>query len=225
MSRVFGFYRSSLGKKAVMAVSGLLLFGFVLVHMVGNLKMYQGQVKFDAYAEGLRELGAPVLGHGQALWIARFALIAAVLLHIHAAYVLTMQNRRARPVEYESHETVQSTYAARTMRWGGVILLLFVLYHLAHLTFGWAHPDFEPGRVYQNVVVGFQIPWVSAFYIAANLVLGFHLYHGLWSLFQSLGWNHPKLNPWRRRFASAFAAVVTFGNVSFPIAVLLGVVR
>lgn len=225
MRSASGFYGSSLGKKAVMGVTGLLLFGFVLVHMVGNLKMYQGQAKFDAYAEGLRELGAPVLGHGQALWIARLVLLAAVLLHIHAAVVLTLVNRRARPEDYAGRDTVQATYAARTMRWGGVILLLFVLYHLAHFTFGWAHPDFEPGKVYQNVVVGFSIPWVAVLYIAANLALGFHLFHGLWSLFQSLGWNHPRFNPWRRRFATAFATIVTLGNVSFPIAVLTGVVR
>lgn len=225
MSSALGIYRSSLGKKAVMAVTGLILFGFVLVHMVGNLKMYQGQAKFDHYAEALRELGAPILGHGQALWLFRFALLAAVLLHLHAAFALTLQNRRARPVEYDGRDDVQSSYAARTMRWGGVIVLLFVLYHLAHLTTGWAHPDFEPGKVYQNVVVGFQIPWVAVFYIVANVALGLHLYHGLWSLFQSLGWNHSKLNPWRRHFATAFATIVTLGNVSFPISVLVGIVR
>lgn len=225
MSSVLRLYRSSLGKKAVMGMTGLALFGFVLLHMAGNLKMYQGEAKFDAYAEGLREFGAPILGHGQALWIARLVLLAAVLLHLHAALALTLQNRRARPTEYEVKDTVQATYAARSMRWGGVIVLLFVLYHLAHLTFGWAHPDFQAGKVYQNVVVAFQVPWVAAFYFAANLALGLHLYHGLWSLFQSLGWNHPKLNPWRRRFAALFAILVTLGNVSFPIAVLMGAVR
>ena len=225
MSSIFGFYRSSLGKKAVMAVTGLLLFGFVLLHMVGNLKMYQGEAKYDAYAVGLREIGAPVLGHGQALWIARLVLLAAVLLHLHAAVVLTRQSRRARPVAYSARETVQATYASRTMRWGGVILFLFVLYHLAHLTLGWAHPDFEAGKVYQNVIVGFQVPWVAVLYVVANLALGLHLFHGLWSLFQTLGWHHPLLDPWRRRFAALFATVVTLGNVSFPIAVLTGLVR
>ena len=225
MTSNVGFYRTSLGKKAVMALTGLILFGFVLVHMFGNLKLYQGQAKFDAYAEGLRELGSPLLGHNQALWIARTVLLGAVLLHIWSAWTLTLQSRRARPVPYENSEALQSTYAARTMRWGGVILLLFVLYHLAHLTLGWAHPDFESGKVYQNVTVGFQVGWVALFYIVANLALGFHLYHGLWSFFQTLGWNQPALNPWRRRFATLFATVVTLGNVSFPIAVLTGVVR
>jgi succinate dehydrogenase / fumarate reductase, cytochrome b subunit len=225
MTATVGFLRTTLGRKAVMAVTGLLLFGFVLVHMVGNLKMYQGAAKFDHYAEALRDLGQPILGHGQALWIARAVLLAAVGLHIWAAWSLTRQSRRARPVRYESHEPVQSTYASRTMRWGGVILLFFVLYHLAHLTLGWAHPDFTPGKVYQNVTIGFRIGWVAAFYIVANLALGLHLYHGLWSLFQTLGWNQPAWNPWRRHFAALFAAVVTLGNISFPIAVLIGVVR
>jgi len=220
-----GFSRTSLGKKAGMAVTGLILFWFVLVHMAGNLKMYQGQAKFDAYAEGLRELGKPVLGHGQALWIARAVLLTAVLLHIWSAWLLTLQSRRARPVPYESREVLQASYASRTMRWGGVILLLFVIYHLGHLTLGWLHPDFDAGKAYQNVTVGFQVWWVAALYIAANLTLGFHLYHGLWSFFQTLGWNQPALNPWRRRFATLFATVVTLGNVSFPIAVLTGVVR
>ncbi len=225
MTATIGFLRSTLGKKAVMAVTGLVLFGFVLVHMAGNLKMYQGEAKFDAYAEGLREIGAPILGHGQALWIARGVLLISVLLHIWAAWSLTVQSRRARPVAYEVTASVQSSYAARTMRWGGVIVLLFVLYHLAHLTFGWAHPDFTPGKVYQNVTVGFQIWWVALFYIVANLALGFHLYHGMWSFFQTLGWNQPALNPWRRRFATLFAVVITAGNLSFPLAVLIGVVR
>jgi succinate dehydrogenase / fumarate reductase cytochrome b subunit len=225
MTAIVGFWRTTLGKKAVMAVTGFVLFGFVFVHMYGNLKMYQGEAKFDHYAEELRELGKPILGHGQALWIARSVLLAAVLLHIWSAWSLTRQSRNARPVAYHRHDLLQSNYAMRTMRWGGVILLLFVIYHLAHLTLGWAHPDFTPGKVYQNVTVGFQIPWVALFYVVANLALGLHLYHGLWSLFQTLGLNHPAWNPWRRRFAALFAIAVTVGNVSFPIAVLTGVVR
>ena len=225
MSVGLDFYRSSLGKKAVMAVTGVILFGFVLMHMAGNLKMYQGEAKYDAYAGGLRELGAPILGHGQALWIARIVLLLAVVFHIHAAVVLTRQSRKARPVAYETLQSVQATYASRTMRWGGFLIFLFVLYHLAHLTAGWAHPDFEEGRVYQNVIVGFQVPWVAIVYVVANLALGLHLFHGLWSFLHTLGLHHPRLDRWRRRFAALFAAVVTLGNVSFPIAVLTGFVR
>ena len=208
-----------------MALTGLMLFGFVIGHLVGNLKLYAGEAVYDAYAEHLRELGAPFFGHGQFLWIFRLVMLAAVALHIEAAWSLTLQNRRARPVGYEVDNRLRPSYASRTMRWGGVIILLFVIYHLLHLTFGTAHPDFEPGKVYQNVVVGFSIPWVAIFYVIANLALGLHLHHGLWSLFQSLGWNHPRLDPWWRRFAALFAVAVTVGNVSFPIAVLTGVVR
>src|SRR5262245_44625628 len=127
MSRITGFYRSSLGKKAVMAVTGLALFGFILAHLFGNLKLYQGEAAFDAYAEHLREIGAPIFAHGQVLWILRLGLLAAVGLHIHAAWALTMQNRRARPTGYEAESHLQSTYASRTMRWGGVLILLFVI--------------------------------------------------------------------------------------------------
>ncbi len=225
MSSILGMFRSTLAKKAVMAVTGIALFGFVLVHMLGNLKMYLGEAKFDHYAEGLRELGAPFFGHGQLLWILRLVMLACAVLHVTSAWQLTRQSWRARPQAYAVKEWVQATYAARTMRWGGLILLFFILYHLAHLTLGWVHPDFVEGKAYQNVVIGFQVWWVSCFYIAANLALGLHLYHGLWSLFQTLGWNNPRWNPWRRRFATLFATLITVGNVSFPVAVLSGLVR
>lgn len=225
MTSIFGLFRSTLAKKAVMAITGLVLFGFVLVHMIGNLKMYFGEAVFDHYAEGLRGLGAPFFGPGQLLWVARIVLLACAGLHILSAWLLTRQSWRARPEAYAVKEWVQATYAARTMRWGGVILLAFILYHLAHLTLGWVHPDFVAGKVFQNVVIGFQIWWVACFYIAANLALGLHLYHGLWSLFQTMGWNNPRWNPWRRRFATLFAGLITLGNVSFPVAVLTGLVR
>lgn len=231
MSWLFDFYRSTLGKKAVMAVTGIVLFGFVLMHMVGNLKLYmgsddQGVPKINVYAEGLREIGAPILGHGQALWIARLGLLAAVGLHILSAYQLTMINRRARPGGgYASYTPQAATYASRTMRWGGVILLLFIVYHLMHLTLGYAHSEFVAGDVYRNVVVGFSNPLVSGFYIVAQVALGFHLYHGLWSLFQSLGWNGPRLNAFRQPFAALFAIIVSVANISFPLAVLAGFVK
>lgn len=229
-------YRTHLFKKFVMAVTGLMLFGFVAGHMAGNLKLYmgtydsgphQGEYAIDVYAEGLRELGAPILASGQALWIARLGLLAAVALHIWSASRLTLSNYRARPVSYQREDHQASTYASRTMRWGGVILLLFVIYHLLHLTLGAAgvHPDFRPGEVYHNVVAGFSIPLVSAFYIAAQLALGLHLFHGLWSLFQSLGLAGPRFNDFRRRFAAVFAVVITAGNISFPVAVLTGLIQ
>jgi succinate dehydrogenase / fumarate reductase cytochrome b subunit len=226
--------RSSVGKKAVMAVTGIVLFAFVVGHLVGNLKIYQGRYeagphagewKVDVYGEALRELGAPVLGHGQLLWIIRLVLLAAVGLHVWAATVLTLQSRAARPVRYERLTAVQADYAARTMRWGGVIVLLFVLYHLADLTFGWTNPRFVAGSIHENLVASFQRPLVAGFYLVANLALGFHLFHGLWSMFQSLGWNNPAYNPWRRAFAASFAVAITLGNLSFPLAVLLRIVE
>jgi succinate dehydrogenase / fumarate reductase cytochrome b subunit len=224
MSWIGDFWRSTLGKKAVMAVSGIVLFGYVLVHMVGNLKLYLGAEALNHYAEWLREVGGPFLPHEGALWLVRLVLIAAVVGHVWAAWQVTRASRRARPRSYERVDRVQMGYAERTMRWGGVIILLFVIYHLLHLTTGQAHTDFVPGDVYHNVVAGFSVWWVSAIYIVANLALGLHLYHGLWSMFQSLGLNHPVWNPWRRYFAVAFAVVITVGNVSFPVAVLTGLV-
>lgn len=217
--------RSSLGKKAVMAISGLVLAGFVLVHMAGNLKMYLGQQAFNDYAEGLRSIGSPLLPHSAALWIARVVLLAAVMAHLVSAWQVTRQSQAARGGRYVKHAYVRSDYAVRTMRWGGVILLLFIVYHLLHLTLGTVHPDFRAGDAFHNVVQGFENPLVALFYIAANLALGLHLFHGVWSSLQSLGANHPRSNRWRETAAALFAFVVTAGNVSFPVAVLAGIVR
>ena len=219
------FYGSAIGKKAVMAVTGVFLFGFVLMHMVGNLKLFLGPEHMNEYAHWLRAIGAPALPESGALWVMRIALLAATALHIHAAYALTMMNRAARPIGYRDRSFVASTYASRTMRWGGVIILLFIVYHILHLTTGQAHRDFVPNDPYRNVVTGLQIWWVSAIYIVANLALGLHLFHGLWSMFNSLGLNSRRFNSWKRLFATVFAVVVTSGNLSFPIAVLTGVVR
>ncbi len=224
MSWIGDFWRSNLGKKAVMAGTGIILFGYVLAHMLGNLKLYLGPEALNHYAEWLREMGAPLFPHESALWIVRLLLLAAVVGHIWSAWRVTRDSWAARPSKYEREKRVQLDYAARTMRWGGVIIALFVLFHILHLTTGDVHHDFEAGAVYHNVVAGFSVWWVSAVYILANLFLGLHLYHGLWSMFQSLGWNHPTYNAWRRNFAVTFAVVVTVGNVSFPVAVLTGLV-
>jgi succinate dehydrogenase / fumarate reductase cytochrome b subunit len=225
MAWLIEFYKSAVGKKAVMAVSGIVLFGFVVTHMLGNLKLYQGPEKLNAYAEWLRTIGEPALPHEGMLWILRLGLIAAVVLHIWSAWQVTVLSRRARPEGYARKAWVQATYASRTMRWGGVIVLAFILYHLLHLTFGTVHGDFVHGDVYHNVVSGFQNPLISGFYIVANLCLGLHLFHGLWSMFQSLGWNHPSFKAVRRPFALTFALLITAGNVSFPLAVLTGLVH
>jgi succinate dehydrogenase / fumarate reductase cytochrome b subunit len=230
MSFIFDFYRSPMGKKIVMAVTGLMLFGFIFGHMVGNLKLYKGAdaegvYALDHYAEGLRVMGAPVFGHGELLWLARIGLLVAVFLHILSAYQLTRISRKARPIGYREQRPQAATYASRTMRWGGVILVLFIIYHLLHLTLGSVHESFVAGQVHANVVKGFSNPLISAFYMVAQLALGLHLYHGLWSLFQTLGISGKNINIFRQRFAAAFALIVTVGNLSFPIAVLSGLVK
>jgi succinate dehydrogenase / fumarate reductase, cytochrome b subunit len=218
-------YRSSIGKKFVMATTGIILFGFVFAHMVGNLKVFQGEQKLNAYAEFLREVGNPLFGHGQLLWIVRLVLLVSVFFHILSAYQLTRMSTTSRPVRYHSRKTVQASFASRTMRWGGVIIALFVIYHLLHFTFGAAHPEFQRENVYRNVVSGFQVWYVSVFYIAAMVALGLHLFHGLWSMWQTLGLSNRRVDGFYRGFATLFAALVVLGNISVPLAVLAGWVR
>jgi len=222
-------YSTALGKKYVMAITGIIGIGFVIVHMVGNLKMYLGRVDgeydIDVYGEFLRDLLVPLLPRTYALWALRLVLIGALALHLHAAWSLTVLNRRARPVKYKSkRDYVAADFAARTMRWTGIIVLLFLFFHLADLTWGWFNPDFVRGEVYRNVDASLSRIPVAILYIVANIALGIHLFHGTWSLFQSLGWNNPRFNKWRRYIATAVATLVVGGNVSFPIAVLAGVV-
>jgi succinate dehydrogenase / fumarate reductase cytochrome b subunit len=225
MRRVVHFYRSSVGKKLFMAVSGIILFLWVVAHMIGNLKAFQGRETLNAYAEGLRTVGEPFFGHGQLLWLARSILLACVALHIVAATQLTLLSRAARPVGYQRAPHLELSYASRTMRWGGVIIFLYVLYHLMHFTWGTLHPDFIPGDVYHNLVTGFRAWPVAAIYFLAMAALGLHLYHGVWSALQTLGVNHPRYNPYRRVGAALVAALVFAGFVSVPAAVLTGVLR
>jgi len=223
---VVELYRSALGKKYVMAITGVVWMGYVLAHMVGNLKVYLGPESIDHYGEWLRTgLLTPVLPDTGTLWILRVILIVALVWHVVAAYELTVMNRRARPEAYRSkRDYVAADFAARTMRWTGVIVLLFILFHLADFTWGWANPDFEHGHVYNNFVTSLGRPVVAFFYVVANIALGVHLYHGGWSLFQSMGWNSRRLGHLRRSFAIAFAVIVVVGNVSFPLAVQFGIV-
>ena len=221
-AHALGFLQSSLGLKIVMALTGLILFGFVIGHMIGNLQVYLGPEAFDAYGVLLRSLL-----HGAGLWIARAVMLVAVGLHIWSAWRLTLINNAARPVGYREVERRESTYASRTMRWSGVLLLLFIVYHLLHLTFGArvVHPHFVHGAIYHNFVIGFQNPLVSGFYILAMLALGLHLYHGAWSFLQTLGLSHPRYNHLRHAFATLVTVVVVAGNISFPVAVLTGLLR
>lgn len=228
------FYRSAVGKKWVMAVTGIVWLGYLFAHMIGNLKVYIGFLpaeagyEIDLYGQALRELFFPIFPHHVVLWILRLGLIVALILHVHAAYSLTIINRRARNVGYQGpREYLVANYASRTMRWSGVLVLVFMGWHLADFTWGvapFAPEGWEHGAVYDNFIATFSRVPVSILYVAANLALAPHLYHGVWSLFQSLGINNPRFNPWRRYLAMAFTASIVVPNVSFPIAVLTGLV-
>jgi succinate dehydrogenase / fumarate reductase cytochrome b subunit len=223
MSRVTALTHSLIGKKIVMAVTGVVLLLFVLGHMAGNLKFFLGREHFNAYAEGLRTVGAPFFGYGQLLWLIRLVLLASVGLHIWAAWVVTRASWAARPAPYRRLELVETTYAARTMRWGAVLILLFVVFHLLDLTFGAVNPGFVPGDAYDNVIRTFTRVPVALAYVVAMAALCLHMYHGIYSGFQTLGLNHPKYNVLRRGFALGFAVVVAAGFVAVPVAVLAGV--
>ena len=220
MEATRGFIRSSIGRKVVMAVTGVILVGFVIAHLLGNLQVYLGPEAMNNYAVWLRQ----VL-HGTGLWIARAVLLVAVILHIWSAASLTLSSRRARPIGYREQKWRESTYASRTMRWGGVIILLFVIYHILHMTTGTVHQSFIEGDVYHNFVAGFRVVPVSLFYIFAMLALGLHLRHGVWSMFQTLGVSHPRSIRTAHVLAWIVAIVIVVGNISFPLAVLAGVVR
>lgn len=208
---------STIAKKVVMALSGIVLTGFVLAHMSGNLLLYLGPEALNAYGEMLQSQPAVV-------WSARALLLGCVALHIWAAASLTRTNMAARPVAYRRTTYEASTYASRTMRWGGPILLLFIVFHLLHFTVGSVHPDFVRGDVYHNVVLGFRSGPVVSFYVLSMVALSLHLFHGVNSMLQTLGLSHPKYNGLRAMLGAAYAGLVTVGNLSFPLSVYLGLV-
>jgi len=220
------FYRSDVAKKWAMALSGIILLGYIAAHMLGNMKVYLGPDSINQYGEALRTLGGHLVPETHLLWIMRIGLTAAFAIHIHAAYVLTRRNIEARGrVRYDApREYLAANYASRTMRYSGVIVLLFVVFHLADLTWGNANPDFVRGDVYNNMIASFERIPVAIAYIVANLALGLHILHGVWSLFQSIGTNNEVYNMWRRILAWGFTAVIVLGNLSFPIAVQLGII-
>ncbi len=222
-------YSTAVGKKYVMAITGIIGIGFVVMHMLGNLKVYLGVVDgrydIDVYGEYLREILVPILPRTWFLWGLRIILIVALILHLHAAYGLTVINRKARPVKYQSARDYEiANFASRTMRWTGIIVLLFLFWHLADFTWGWFNPGFERGQVYRNMDASLSRVPVAILYIVANIALGIHLFHGVWSLFQSMGWNNPRFNKWRRHLATGIATAIVVGNVSFPIMTLAGVI-
>jgi succinate dehydrogenase / fumarate reductase cytochrome b subunit len=220
-----GLARSLIGKKVVMAATGVVLLLFVVAHLVGNLKVFEGPARFNAYADGLRAVGAPFFARGQVLWIVRGVLLAAVSAHLWAAIAVTRASWRARPIGYRQLTPVETTYAARTMRWGGVIIFCYVIYHLLDLTFGRVHPSFVAGDVYHNVVASLRRWPVALAYIVAVAAVGLHIDHGLWSALQTLGLNRSPTRGWRRGLAGAIAGLITAGYVAIPLAVLGGVVQ
>ena len=218
--RAPNFWQSTNGKKIVMAVTGCILFLFLVGHLLGNLLVFAGPERFNTYASILHF-------DDTLLWIARSILIIAVVLHIVATVQLAVRNKKARPVGYSAKKAIASSYASRTMYWSGPIVLAFVIFHLLHLTAGYIHPGaaFIEGDVYHNVVAGFQVWWVSVWYIFSMILLGLHLRHGIWSMFQSLGMNHPRHTPILKSTAWVVALVIVLGYISIPISVMLGVVK
>lgn len=225
MADNIAFLETSVGKKVLMATTGFIVFGFVVGHILGNLQLFMGPDRLNAYAAFLQ-------GSGVLKWSVRIVLGLSVVVHIISAAQVTLQNWRARPTKYAVQKFQKTTYAARTMWLGGPIIALFVVYHLLHLTTGDVHPvpaGFTPGpdgviNVYNNVVFGFQSPLSSGIYIFTMVLIGLHLYHGLWSMMQSVGLNHPKYNPLRKGFAVVFALLVAGAGISLPVAVLSGLV-
>jgi succinate dehydrogenase / fumarate reductase cytochrome b subunit len=209
------FWKSTVGKKAVMALTGAIGVGYIVAHMLGNLQVFEGAEEINAYAALLKSsIGL--------LWTARGILMAAVVLHIFAAYQLARTSQKSRPVGYKRWRAVGSDFASRTMRWTGLLLALFIVYHLLHLTTGTVHPAFIESDVYHNVISGFRVWYVSVVYIVAMLMLALHLYHGVWSMCESLGVNYPRYNRLIRGLATILTVIVVAGFIAIPAAILLG---
>ena len=216
LNRRVRFYEASAGKKVVMAVTGVALFGYVIGHLLGNLQIFEGPDALNSYAHFLHS-------HEGALWVARVGLLAAVALHIVASVQLWVLNQKARPIAYVRKDNVPASYAARTMKWSGPIIAAFVIFHVLHLTTGNIVPlqsaPADSPDAYDNVIIGFQQhPAIAIFYIIAIVLLSMHLYHGLWSMFQSVGISHPRYTPKLKRGAAILAILIAIGYISIPVA-------
>jgi len=216
--------RSSIGKKALMAVTGAVWIGYLVLHMWGNLHIFQGQESFNHYAEFLRTVGEPVFSYAQVLWIIRIVIVASLVAHMWSAWDLYRQAQRARSTNYAVKRVVQANYASRFMRIGGVVIILFVIFHLAHYTWGWIG-QFDRADPYRNVVIGFSNPVIVLFYLLALASLGLHLFHGVWSMFQTLGLNNRRFDGFFRGLAVFAALVVPIGFATVPLAVLFGILQ
>lgn len=220
MGRIRTFYASMVGKKVVMGVTGLIGVGFVILHSLGNLLIFQGSSALNSYSHFLKS-------SAELLWALRITLIVAVTLHVIAAVQLTQQSRAARPIGYVKREPQVATIASRTMRWGGVLLLVFIVVHILHFTTGTIRPAgvFSHDDVYANVVSSFRIWWVALFYVVAMIALGFHLFHGAWSSVRSIGVSPASPRPLHRRISLAIAILVWAAFTAVPVAVFSGFVR
>jgi succinate dehydrogenase / fumarate reductase cytochrome b subunit len=220
MAAALMVYRTTVGKKFIMAITGIIGYGFVIGHMIGNLKAFLGPAAFNEYAEFLRTVGEPLLPARVLLWIVRIVLLVAVALHVWSAIALTRQAQVSRPVRYSQKKNIQANMASLTLRWGGAAIFLFLIYHLMHLTFGVVHPDFRHGDAYHNLVAGFQNPLIVAVYLVAVAALALHLFHGVWSMFQSLGLNSPNVDRLIRGLALASAVILFLGFAAVPLGVM-----
>lgn len=218
-------WSSTIGKKAVMAVTGLLLVLFLLAHMLGNLNIFFGPNGFNGYAHWLRTIGEPVLHNSWYLWIQRFVLVVAVVLHVTSAAQLSRRDRAARPTRYKHHQRWQASFATSTMRWGGIIIALFVVWHILDLTVGVVNPHFIAGQPYQNVVADFQVWWINVIYIVALVALGFHINHGFRSAARTLGIERPNRARAVRFVGTVLALGISLGFIAVPVGVMTGVVH
>lgn len=232
-TRVLSLPQTTIGKKAIMATSSIILMGFLVGHLGGNLLIFADDPEhaINSYSNWLREFG-----HGSVIWLVRGVLVAAVVAHIWGAFALARRNRQARPVGYRRKQNLRSTVSSRTMVFGGIALILYIAYHLAHLTFHWGQPGgfnaLEDPRyplittnVYLNMVESFQEPAIAGIYILAQVFLGLHLYHGAWSFLHTLGFSHPRYDEGRKLFAAAFAGLISVGFIIIPLGVQFGLVK
>lgn len=219
--------RTSIGRKFLMASSSIILFAYIVAHLAGNLKIFFGEDSFNEYAEWLRVAGTPLFPDEGVLWIARVVLLAALLVHVGAYVDLGLRTRRARSVGYRKFDPQVFSWTSRTMVWGGIAILAFVVFHVLHLTTGHVQPDvayeFQRVNPYENAIAGFRVWWVTGFYVVGVVALGLHLYHGLWSALQTFGINNPKYNRYRRPAAGGISVAITVGYLMIPLAVMMGV--
>lgn len=218
VAQAYSFYRSLVGQKVIMAVTGVILFVFLIGHLLGNLQVFAGPARLNAYAAFLKSTG-------ELLWAVRIILLIALILHIIASIIVSLANWRGRPITYIVKQDIATSYAARTMIISGPLVLLYVIYHLMMFTWLTTGPGYSPTDVYGNMVAAFRVPAISIVYIIAMLVLGYHLYHGVWSMLQTVGLESVRYKRLRWIMAPVAAALIAGGYIIIPLAVWIGAIR